>query len=72
MGAYRLQWDMIKFAKEHNVDRYNFYGITGDFSEDVKIMVCNNLKKASMLMFTNTLEISSNLYTHLHTKLNNY
>ncbi|MBN4889368.1 peptidoglycan bridge formation glycyltransferase FemA/FemB family protein, partial [Staphylococcus sp. EG-SA-26] len=29
MGAYRLQWDMIKFAKEHNVDRYNFYGITG-------------------------------------------
>lgn len=45
MGAYRLQWDMIKFAKEHNVDRYNFYGITGDFSEDVKIMVCNNLKR---------------------------
>ena len=25
MGAYRLQWDMIQFAKEHNIDRYNFY-----------------------------------------------
>ncbi|APR59902.1 methicillin resistance protein [Staphylococcus condimenti] len=36
MGAYRLQWEMIKFAKEHNIDRYNFYGITGDFSEDAE------------------------------------
>ena len=34
MGAYKLQWEMIKFAKNHNIDRYNFYGITGDFSED--------------------------------------
>ncbi|SCS82562.1 fmhA protein [Staphylococcus caeli] len=34
MGAYKLQWEMIKFAKDHNIDRYNFYGITGDFSED--------------------------------------
>ncbi|SNW00228.1 fmhA protein [Staphylococcus muscae] len=33
MGAYRLQWEMIKFAKEHHIDRYNFYGITGDFSD---------------------------------------
>ncbi|UXR78745.1 aminoacyltransferase [Staphylococcus sp. IVB6227] len=33
MGAYRLQWEMIKFAKAHNIDRYNFYGITGDFSD---------------------------------------
>ncbi|AYU54293.1 aminoacyltransferase [Staphylococcus debuckii] len=36
MGAYRLQWEMIKFAKEHGIDRYNFYGITGDFSEDAE------------------------------------
>lgn len=27
---------MIKFAKAHNIDRYNFYGITGDFSEDAE------------------------------------
>src|SRR5699024_11266482 len=33
MGAYRLQWEMIKFAKAHNIQRYNFYRITGDFSE---------------------------------------
>lgn len=33
MGAYRLQWDMIQFAKNKGIDRYNFYGITGDFSE---------------------------------------
>lgn len=33
MGAYRLQWEMIKFAKDKGIDRYNFYGITGDFSE---------------------------------------
>lgn len=36
MGAYRLQWEMIKFAKEHNINRYNFYGITGDFSENAE------------------------------------
>lgn len=36
MGAYKLQWEMIKFAKEHHIDRYNFYGITGDFSEDAE------------------------------------
>ena len=35
-GAYRLQWDMIQFAKEHNIDRYNFYGVTGDFSENAE------------------------------------
>lgn len=33
MGAYKLQWEMIKFAKAHGIDRYNFYGITGDFSD---------------------------------------
>ncbi|MBI5974831.1 aminoacyltransferase [Staphylococcus canis] len=36
MGAYRLQWEMIKFAKENHINRYNFYGITGDFSEDAE------------------------------------
>lgn len=25
---------MIKYALEHNINRYNFYGISGDFSED--------------------------------------
>ncbi|MGT0243842.1 peptidoglycan bridge formation glycyltransferase FemA/FemB family protein [Staphylococcus aureus] len=31
MGAYHLQWEMIKFAKAHQCNRYNFYGITGAF-----------------------------------------
>lgn len=33
MGAYKLQWEMIKFAKNNKINRYNFYGITGDFSD---------------------------------------
>ncbi|MCI2774849.1 aminoacyltransferase [Staphylococcus petrasii] len=45
MGAYRLQWEMIKFAKEHNIDRYNFYGITGDFSEDAEDYGVQQFKK---------------------------
>lgn len=36
MGAYKLQWEMIKVAKEHHIDRYNFYGITGDFTENAE------------------------------------
>lgn len=33
-GSYAIQWEMIKYALENNIDRYNFYGISGDFSED--------------------------------------
>ncbi|TDM12723.1 aminoacyltransferase [Macrococcus lamae] len=33
MGSYRIQWEMIQFAVDHNIPRYNFYGISGDFSE---------------------------------------
>lgn len=36
MGAYRLQWEMIQFAKQHGIERYNFYGITGDFTKHAK------------------------------------
>ncbi|MBY7664016.1 aminoacyltransferase [Staphylococcus agnetis] len=32
MGSYVLQWHMIQHAKQQHIDRYNFYGITGDFS----------------------------------------
>lgn len=32
-SAYNLHFEMLKYAIEHNYDRYNFYGITGDFSE---------------------------------------
>ncbi len=45
MGAYHLQWEMIKFAKAHHIDRYNFYGITGDYSEYNEAITSNNWKK---------------------------
>ncbi|MCD8829237.1 aminoacyltransferase [Staphylococcus gallinarum] len=45
MGAYKLQWEMIKFAKDHNIDSYNFYGITGDFSEDAEDYGVQQFKK---------------------------
>lgn len=32
-GSYLIQWKMINYALEHNIDLYNFYGISGDFSE---------------------------------------
>lgn len=32
-SAYTVHWAGCKYAIEHGYDRYNFYGITGDFSE---------------------------------------
>lgn len=36
---------MIKFAKAHHIDRYNFYGITGDFSESSEDYGVQQFKK---------------------------
>ncbi|WP_338141200.1 peptidoglycan bridge formation glycyltransferase FemA/FemB family protein [Staphylococcus pettenkoferi] len=36
---------MIKFAKAHGIDRYNFYGVTGDFSEDAEDYGVQQFKK---------------------------
>lgn len=33
-AQYRLQWEMIKYAAQHHMDVYNFYGISPDFSEN--------------------------------------
>lgn len=33
MGAYNMQWEMIKFANQLGLKRYNFYGVSGDFTE---------------------------------------
>ena len=30
-SAYTLHFEMVKYAMEHGYQRYNFYGITGDF-----------------------------------------
>lgn len=35
-GSYAIQWHMIKYAIEHHINRYNFYGISGDFSEEAE------------------------------------
>ena len=35
-GSYAVQWTMINYAIEHGINRYNFYGISGDFSEDAE------------------------------------
>ena len=35
-GSYAVQWTMINYALDHGIDRYNFYGISGDFSEDAE------------------------------------
>lgn len=35
-GSYAIQWKMINYALEHGIHRYNFYGISGDFTEDAE------------------------------------
>ena len=35
-GSYAIQWKMINYAIDNNIDRYNFYGISGDFSEEAE------------------------------------
>ncbi|WP_414053736.1 aminoacyltransferase [Macrococcus equi] len=33
MGPYEMHWYMINYCFEHGYERYNFYGVSGDFSE---------------------------------------
>lgn len=35
-GSFMIQWHMIQLAIEHGCDRYNFYGISGNFNEDAQ------------------------------------
>lgn len=36
---------MIQFAKAHHIPRYNFYGITGDFSQEAEDFGVQQFKK---------------------------
>lgn len=45
MGSYSLQWEMIQYAKQQGLSRYNFYGVTGDFTEDSADYGVLNFKK---------------------------
>ena len=51
---------MIKFAKEHDINRYNFYGITGDFSEDAEDAGVQNSKEGFNADVLNILVILLN------------
>ncbi|MDO5374836.1 MAG: aminoacyltransferase [Staphylococcus rostri] len=35
-GSYAVQWEMINYAIDHQINRYNFYGISGDFTENAE------------------------------------
>ena len=35
-GQYRLQWEIIKYAADHNYKRYNFFGIQDVFNPNGK------------------------------------
>ncbi|MBA8778413.1 aminoacyltransferase [Staphylococcus schleiferi subsp. coagulans] len=34
MGPYAMHWFMINYCFEHGYERYNFYGLSGDFTEN--------------------------------------
>lgn len=34
VGPYMMHYEMMKYCMEKGIDRYNFYGVSGDFSED--------------------------------------
>lgn len=34
VGPYMMHLEMMKYAMVHGIARYNFYGVSGDFSED--------------------------------------
>ncbi|AVQ33213.1 aminoacyltransferase [Staphylococcus muscae] len=34
MGPYAMHWHMINYCLEHGYERYNFYGLSGDFTEN--------------------------------------
>lgn len=35
-APYAIQWYMLKYALQHNIPRYNFYGISGNFASDAE------------------------------------
>ncbi|MGZ0075666.1 peptidoglycan bridge formation glycyltransferase FemA/FemB family protein [Staphylococcus aureus] len=38
-GSYAVQWEMINYALNHGIDRYNFYGVSGKLPEIMKMLV---------------------------------
>lgn len=44
-GQFFLNFKMIKYALNHGYEKYNFYGITGDFSEESEMYGLFNFKR---------------------------
>lgn len=44
-GQYRIQWEMIQYAVKNGFERYNFYGIMGNFNPDDPDYGIYNFKK---------------------------
>lgn len=44
-SAYYIYYEMIKYTVENGYDRYNFYGITGDFNENNPLYGLYSFKK---------------------------
>lgn len=72
MGAYKLQWEMIKFSLDHHIDRYNFYGVTGDFSKDAEDYGVQQFKKDLMHTLKNISVISLSLLRKTGISFTNY
>ena len=56
-GPYAIQWAMIQMALEMGFERYNFYGISGNFSEMQMIMAFIYLRKVLVEEWRNVLGI---------------
>ena len=44
-GQYFLNFEMIKYAINNNYDRFNFFGITGEFNEESPMYGLFNFKR---------------------------
>ncbi len=69
-GQFFLNFKMIKYALNHGYERYNFYGITGDFSEDSEMFGLFDFKrgfnaKVEELIGEFTL-ITNHFYYHIY------
>lgn len=67
-SAYTVHFEGMKYAIENNYDRYNFYGISGDFNEDNPLFGLYSFKrdfggKVVELMGEFDLVINRPLYT---------
>ena len=59
---------MINYALNHGIDRYNFYGVSGKFTEDAEDAGVVKFKKVTMLKLLNMLVTLLNQLINLFTQ----